>query len=296
MKKLTTYSLLLLAALLLVTGCHRRRNIPESTLREILREAFISEAIARHTKDPDLQPSDSLDIHGPILEKYGYSLDDFRYTIDQMASRKSNPMGRILASVATDIEASSKQAEQRYKIVQRIDSAAFAVATDTVLRIDTVLRGKLDGYEFLYSRVFKGDSTVSPGTYKLQFLYSTGSHARSYTKSVRYRRVRDEPENENTLWIPIAKDTTVYNGEFVVGGDVRRIDFRLRETYRAGQSNDTSYLRNIRLIYVPPVDSARRRLYQHLTGFYPTIDELYEQREIDSLKNAGLPLLPGAGR
>lgn len=281
---------------LALAACHRGpKAIPEKEMRSIIREALISQAILQvDHDDARLRPIDSLDLHTDILKKYGYTLEDFRFTVREMSMRKSNPLANILSDVATDIKASSLVAEARYKEQLKIDSTAQARTADTVFRSDTVLRGKFDGYKIVYTGSAAEDSTVAPGTYRLSFDYSTGGHARSYTKSVRTRRTSQSGSlSESTLWIPVAKDTTHYEGEIKVGNGVRQLDITLAETFRPDSPKDTCYLTAVRLVYFLPVQQARDLFLNRLTGFpSEKLEIYYEKRYLDSLAQRGGPVPP----
>lgn len=284
---------------MVLASCHRGpKAIPEGDMRSIMREALVSQAILQVDKSASggIQ-LDSLDLQTDILGKYGYTMEDFRFTIREMSMRKSNPLANILSGVASDIKLSRISAEGSYKEQLRSDSIAQARTADTVFRSDTVLRGKLDGYKFAYAGQTPGDSAVAPGTYKIEFDYSTGSHARSYTKSVRARRVTGAGKaTETTLWLPTAKDTAAYSGEISVGTDVKLLEIALSETVRTDLPKDTSYLTGIRLVHILPVRQARALFLERLTGLPNRLYPYYEKRYLDSLAKRGGPLPPRAGR
>lgn len=288
-------------ASLVLAACDRGpKAIPEKDMRSIMREALISQAILQvdNSGDPQLKPIDSLDLHTDILRKYGYTLEDFRFTVREMSMRKSNPLANILSGVATDIKAFSAIAEARYKEQLKIDSVAQRRTADTVFLSDTVLRGKFDGYKITYSGPVAKDSVVPPGTYRISFDYSTGGHARSYTKSVRARRTSQNGTlSESTLWLPVAKDTTRYEGEIKVGNGVRQLDITLSEILRPDIPKDTCYLTGVRLVRILPVRQARALFLSQLTGLPAyNLETYYEKRYLDSLAQRGGPLPPRTGR
>lgn len=291
MKKI--FHILLLATVL--AACRRGpKAIPEETMRSIMRETFISEAILQVDRSvADGKPIDSLDLQTAILDRYGYTIADFRFTIREMSMRKSNPLANMLSDVAADIKSSRLDAERRYREVLRIDSAAQVRTADTVFRSDTVRSGKWDGYRIVYTGPEPGDSAVAPGIYRIEFAYSTGSHARSYTKSVRSKRTdRAGKTIESALWLPVAKDTTDYAGEIGVGENVKSLEITLSETLRPDLPKDTCYLTDIRLIHVLPVRRARAAYLRQLTGFPEQLYPYYEKRCLDSLQNIGGPVPP----
>lgn len=292
------YLYIVLTALTLAACKRGPEAIPEREMRAIMRETLISQAILQvDNNDPRLKPLDSLDLQTDILKKYGRTLEDFRFTIREMSMRKSNPLANILSGVATDIKAYRVVAEARYKEQLRIDSLALTITSDTVFLSDTVLHGKIDGYKFTYLGPVAKDSVVPAGIYHIRFDYSTGSHARSYTKSVRIRQTnRSGTTSESTLWIPTAKDTTRYEGEIKVKKDLRQLDISLAETMRKELPADTCYLTGVRLVRVLPVVEARAMYLRQLTGFPAQLYPYYEKRYLDSLSQRSGPVPPRAGR
>ena len=283
---------------LILGSCHEGpKRIPEKEMRSIIREALISEAIVQEAKTIDGRTPDSLDLHTRILARYGYTMEDFRFTIREMSMRKSNPLPNILTGVALDIKASRVGAEDRYKQQLGIDSVALARTADTVFRSDTILRGALDGYRIVYTGHRPADSTVQAGTYKPRFAYSTGKHARSFTKSIRLSQTATSGKsNENTLWLPVAKDTTDYEGDILVRPNTKMLEIKFAEISRPGQSPDTCYLSGIELVYHLPIDKARALYMQQLTGLPTDLFDHYEKQYLDSLQKSGGPLPPLTGR
>ncbi len=282
-----------------LASCHRGpKAIPEEDMRSIMREALVSQAILQVDRPAaGGTPIDSLDVHTGILRKYGYTMEDFRFTIREMSMRKSNPLANILNGVASDIKLARIDAEGRYEEQLRIDSTAQARTADTVFRSDTVLRGRLDGYKVSYAGQVPEDSSVAPGIYRIEFDYSTGGHARSYTKSVRSRRMTQGGKTtETTLWLPTAKDTVAYSGEISVGPEVKLLEIALSETVRTDLPKDTCYLTGFRLVHVLPVRQARALFLERITGFPTQLYPYYERRCLDSLAKCGGPVPPGLRR
>lgn len=296
LKDITRYCLLIGTLLLLMACGEKPKAIPDNTMRSIMREMLVSQAILREEKTLTRQtPFDSLDVHSAVLHKYGYTLADFRYTIREMSMRKSNPLANILEGVAADIKQSSLVAEERYRQMLRIDSMARARTCDTVFRSDTILVGSLDGYRVVYTGVEPSDSLVPVGTYKIMFDYSTGSHARSYTKSLRSKKTpHDGRPSESTVWLQTARDTTHYESEIDIPAHTKQLEIWLQEIQRQGIPKDTCYLTGVRLIYYRPAQQARTILMRRFTGFPEQLEKYYDQRYFDTitLPRGTIPFAP----
>lgn len=294
-RRIAVLCLLAVATVLVACG-EKPKAIPDNTMRSIMRELLVSQAVLRVDKSLTAdKPLDSLDVHTAVLQKYGYTLEDFRYTVREMSMRKSNPLANILEGVAADIKRSSEVAEQRYRQMLRIDSMAQARTCDTVFRSDTTLTGSLHNYRIVYTGVNPSDSLVPAGTYKIMFDYSTGSHARAYTKSLRSKKTpREGKPIENTTWLQTSQDTTRYESEIDITSDTKQLDIWLQEIQRRDIPKDTCYLTGVRLVYYRPARQARDILLRRFTGFPDQLETYYEQRYTDttSLPRGTIPFAP----
>ena len=73
MKHVVKYILTLVVGIFVLVGCSDKRIISDSDLEKITEEMFLVNAYASaHSIN-----TDSLDIYTPILQKYGYTQEDF---------------------------------------------------------------------------------------------------------------------------------------------------------------------------------------------------------------------------
>ncbi len=116
-----------LGALLLV-GCSKKTIIPDSDLERITREMFLVNAYASAQK----MSTDSLDIYTPILERYGYTQDDFFNTLANFSKRKSARLGDIIEATIANLEGLAEGYTRRLKELAYIDSLAKAECSKEV--------------------------------------------------------------------------------------------------------------------------------------------------------------------
>ncbi len=336
------HTYLLLAALcgLLLTACGPR-TIPEDKMVAIIRKGFVDESVYRRLspEQRSQERTDSLAVYLSVLGEYGYTLEDFRYTLREMSLRKSNPLSTMLGVVAQDIQAVSALSRKRYDEKLRLDTLAMDYASDTIWRRDTVITGRWNGYTFTvhpadfrkareerfrrphesapgplaappadslaypFRHTFDTwmamralDSLMPAGTYVVQFDYSTGTHARSFTKSLAYEADYAGVQADNYhWWITPAKDTALFSQQLNARHSLRELAFTFKEAERqTGVLPDTLYLTRLRLIYIPPADQVREDYFEYLTGIKPLHKE-NEQRHF-SWPADSLPFYPRSQR
>ena len=82
---------MLLAAVAALSGCHRSKVIPEQELGAIFHDAMLVNAYVG-LKGVNI---DSLNIYEPIFERYGYTTDDVRHTLNDFSRRKNARLGDV---------------------------------------------------------------------------------------------------------------------------------------------------------------------------------------------------------
>lgn len=300
MRSLKTTLYTLLTAILV--GCSGPKMIPEPVLRDILRDAFISQAAATRSNYARQKrvSIDTMDMHTPILKRYGYTLDDMRYTVRQMSVRKSNPLPNILEIVSADIKSVSQVAQARYLVKLKIDTLARNFTVDTVYRKDTTISGRIDGLKWAI-RPPTGDTVLPVGTYQVRFEYSTGQSNSTSSKTLQYTRVVDSlRKDNNSMWLSRTKDTITFERNIaIIHPEVRRLEFAFKESKPTkGRIRDTVYLRNIQVVHTLPTALANKIYYIHKSGLIPIQDRietaLYQQRlrELAAIDSAELKLRP----
>lgn len=110
-------------------GCAKREIIPDSDLERITREMFLANAYANAQK----LNTDSLDIYTPILERYGYTSQDFFNTLANFSKRKSARLGDIIEKSIASLEGLSDGYARKIRDLKFVDSLAKAQCSRQVL-------------------------------------------------------------------------------------------------------------------------------------------------------------------
>ena len=297
MKLSGIYRLLCLLAVVavLLPSCRKARRIPEEVLQEIITESLITDAIIREEnrriRSGQKIFSDSLDYYKPIAEKYGYTMEDVRHTIEYMATRRSNPMKNVLDMAIQNIDKHKQRASVLYQGTLKFDSLAIQHYTDTVYHKDTTTRGTLKDYKIFISSPKKGE-------YTLTFYYQTVEDYKVRTKSVKYRLASPPadsvPPAIGTFWM----NRNPRGGNFRNMVQVHQpvydsLNFWFSEPVQAKdyKGADTSMIRDIMIIYAPTVQDARSDFMYEMTGFGKPLEEIYEKLyyPADSMPTPSLP-------
>ena len=105
----------------MVVGCKEEKEIPEDDLVNIFRDAFVANA---YLAKEGVQPNDSLIIYEPILEKYGYTVEDLRTTLQSLSQRKSARVSDLLTKASELLDEEAAIERHRLAILDTIDNIA----------------------------------------------------------------------------------------------------------------------------------------------------------------------------
>ncbi len=75
-------------SLFALTGCDDRKEIPTEDLKAIISDAYLTDSYLREFNGR--YDRDTLTFFAPILERYGYTMEDMKYTLYRMVTRKTN--------------------------------------------------------------------------------------------------------------------------------------------------------------------------------------------------------------
>ena len=229
--------LVALALLTLTASCSSRKMIDDKTLATIFKEAYITNAFlgVRYMN------LDSLQIYEPILDKYGYTPEDLRYTIGSFSRRKSAQLGRVLRDAEDQLTEVAKVYEHKVVVLDTIKNVAIRTFKRTVHR-DTLIEIKKRADT---SKLNLTIEPLQPGTYSIRYKYS-------YTKEEPKKKSNKKQAEEVTLRGAMHIET--YNGS-------RRSNYsynlRPEETIRRTISADTSAHRLV-FTFAKPSDARHK--------------------------------------
>ena len=160
MKRVFIFALTLLC----LTGCRGKKEIDDQTLALIFRDAYITNAYLG-VKYFNI---DSIEVYEPILNHYGYTPEDLRYTIGNFSRRKSAQLGRVLKDAEEQLTDMSAIYEREVVILDTIRNVAIRNLTRTVRKDSIITIKKL-------ADTTKLTLVVEPmyaGTYSIRYKYN----------------------------------------------------------------------------------------------------------------------------
>lgn len=293
MNPIRTISTLIITVLFAI-GCSRSPQfIEEEKLQFIITQALISDAILQ-TATAGKPAMDTVDIYTPILRREGYTIDDLRYTISQMAARKSSPLNNLFENIKTNIADIATKAEYRLRRMQQYDSCATSYTADTVYLRDTTITGKTGKYKIVIPQ-------PKEGNYTLTFQYCSHSSYDIGQRMVKSVITGDSTLNtiENSNWINRSFSPKQHQQVIKVprnGYDTLTVSFIDPTNTPKVSIKDTSYIQNIRLTYTSELDVARKQYLKSRTSLntdtiFTTHYELIPHNQPDSLHSVLGPVI-----
>lgn len=112
--------LLLIAACVFVSSCSKEeaRVIPRSKLTKIYAEMLVADQWIQTSSDKRTA-ADTMLVYEPILEEYGYTSADYRYTLNEYLNDPDR-FSRILRSVVDICDARIKELEEQQKLLDQL--------------------------------------------------------------------------------------------------------------------------------------------------------------------------------
>ena len=281
MKHIFRNILFAVAIALVAGGCSRSEVIPDRELEKITREMFLVNAYAQAQSIR----TDSLDIYSPILEKYGYTQDDFFNTLANFQKRKSARLSDVIESTIASLESMANGYEQKLRNLNYIDSLAKAMCTKEVMSVDKIrVRRLRDTAKLVLSLPIRdvGEYVISYNYHIDTLDKNTHLQSTQWTltaDSVRNHYLRTslthgERKNYKTILRP-KKGATQYFIQFA--------DYAKRE--------EKPYITidSLRITYIPPSEEALAHM-DSVLSFKPNI-VLADSVEVYGSLDAVIPML-----
>ena len=257
---------MLLAATAALGGCHRHKIIPEQELGKIFHDAMLVNAYIA-TKSVNI---DSLNIYEPIFEKYGYTTDDVRYTINNFSRRKNARLGDVAEFMIKQFELESQALKREVSKFDTINNVAERLFHSTLLR-DTavVIRGKADTAKLHYIVPIKGE-----GVYDFSFSCSIDEPDKVRGRRLTMYKMRRDSSKvllyQNQLYIDHRNNST--NRQKIEADRDSNfvafyIDFNDRKRVDERDRNKPAHLtiHELKVEFQPPTEECVRLLFNEQT-------------------------------
>lgn len=243
-----------------VAACSQYRIIPDDTLADIFHDAFVANAYVenRHLA------IDSLDLYSPIFEKYGYTVDDVRYTIGNFSKRKNARLGDVVEITIKKLEQEGLALEREAAVLDTIDNIARrtfrrTLHSDSLLRVERLQdTGKLH----------LSFNDIRPGEYKVEFDYRVDSLDDAINRKTVLELKRGDSTTYNRVQQTLYRNfrTEHVSRQIVADTSAHRLDIMLMEFSRPkppGRFNRFGItITDLKVTYTPETGSALDSLYE----------------------------------
>lgn len=231
---------LIVALLILATGCSRKQVIPDDTLAEIFRDAYLTNAYLgiKH------MPLDSIEIYEPMLKHYGYTPADFRYTIGNFSRRKSAQLGSVLRKAEEQLSALASEYEKKVTVLDTIRNVAIRSLSRTVAQDSLIEIKKLADTAKLKYVV----ENLMPGSYSVRYSYKYTKEEPRRNKKGKLLSPTDQLTLRGAVYVETNSGSTKNNYSY---------NLRERESIRRTIPTDTASSKIV-IVFAKPADARHK--------------------------------------
>lgn len=242
-------------------GCSSSpRMIDEPKLEKIIIESMMTSALI----DRENRKIDSMDAYASLLQQENVTLEDVKYTVEQMASRKSNPLKNMFERINADIDSMNARAAYRYNRKVMFDTAAGNFVRDTLIFKDTLIKGDPSKYTDQVAG-------LKPGEYVFEFFYKSNESYEIGVPMVKIYLARKFGRSDRSTWMNRSTTQQKFIQKIKIddqdGYDTIIFGFSPPSKKKGVKIVDTSYVKQFAVYYNPPISEARQRYFEHLTKF-----------------------------
>jgi hypothetical protein len=112
--------------------------IPDEKLGAIFREMYLTNA---YFNTVNRTPTDSMELYKTLLDKYGYTLEDLQYTVNNFSRRKSAKLADVIELAIDSLTTESRALEHRVAALDSIDARGSRLLKATLFQ-DSMIRVK----------------------------------------------------------------------------------------------------------------------------------------------------------
>ena len=257
----------LLGLVFLLTACGPR-EISDSKMEAIIHDIFITNAYISLYNQGKVDV-DSVDIYTPILESYGYDIEDFRYTLDRWALKKSSRLSELIDKATADIQRENQFYIARQRVSDRLDSLLVEIYRDTVYwRPDTVWYRGVKQKDSLKLRF-----PLEEGSYRLRYGYYVHNEMSYLPMRYTQKNAADRAVDNNTR----ALNRTEQGGTIDVTFDYRATASYLEvmlADYSDHVKDPAIRIDSLLITHHAPIEKSRRRfladnMRRYFGEYYP---------------------------
>lgn len=251
----------------LFASCRGYKQIPEETLADIFKDMYVLNAYMERN-NMNLR-FDSVDIYGPLIGKYGYTAEDFRQTITDATKRKSFRLTDIVEAAIAKLEAEQAAVTERVRVLDLIDSMAYAVSRREVFRDSLITIRSLADSAALTLRVPLEEGA---GKVDITYYYLIDSLDGNKNLTNRHALLTDDSLVRSSSTLRMLSGRRIKHNVVLSGGeDVTELAVKFGN-YPEKPKRMHLTIDSLVVVYQPPLEEARRVL-SHEYGYRLMIDD-----------------------
>ncbi len=246
-----------------MVACARHKIIPDDTLALIFHDAFLTNA---YIENENVE-TDTLNFYEPIFEKYGYTIEDVRFTIGNFSKRKSARLGDVVEIAIDLLEEEGKFYEKEVAVLDTIDHTAQRLFT-RVIYSDSLIR--INKLKDSTKRIIRIEN-IRPGEYKIQFDYKIDSldNLSQHKTVMWFERSDSSRVGRQQYVLRKSKDEEEFMRTLVADNDAERLVVDLLQPPKEDDKSKDKKKRqradltvsDFQIIHVPTVEEAVDSLY-----------------------------------
>ena len=263
MKKTLT-TLVVMMGLWLMWSCNSHKIIPDRELAQIFHDAMLVNAYINN--DVGQSAIDSVNFYEPIFAKYGYTVEDFHYTMDKFSRRKSSRLSDVAEVMLLLLDRESQELASQVEKLDTIENVARRRYRETLLeRKNIVVKESADTAKLNFEL-----SGIRPGKYAITGYYTLPkpdklSNRRAYINA--FRKDSTRRQMINSVMFP--RDSSNFNYQFdVESPEMERLTITfnhfVEEKERPKKPNLT--IHSLKIEYTPTLEVCVERLFNEQSG------------------------------
>lgn len=259
MKRLFLY---MIGVLMLLSACSSPKEIPDEKMADIIHDLLILNSY--NSLYQRNYGTDTVDIYQPVLDRYGYDAEDFRYSLKKLALRKSSRLSEII-----DMATLSIQKENEFFIAlkqekSRLDSLISDRYKDTVYRQDTALIRvtSLNNKDRLKLRV-----PAREGEYAVHYNYLIDSADQNSYYMMRLNMINDPEEFAFRDSRTLTKGVREHISLSATADKKNKALEVVLSDYFANAKTPSITVDSVYIIYYEPIETSRKRIIREMLNF-----------------------------
>lgn len=256
----------ILMSLSLLAGCRDRQMIPDDDLKAIISDVYLADCYLREMRSE--YDRDTITVLAPVLERYGYTMDQMKHTLYVMSQRKTSSLPRIVDMAVEDYAARLKRYRAGYDISLRWDTLSNRLAT-LELMLDS-LKAR-DTADFAKARFDLPIYRTGIYTITMSYLIDSADRNRNYLiKYTLLDTLGRSAKNNGSIWLGRMGRKSLSTTDIKIDADRYNrmtVDFLSVASGRL-INRPIVDIDTMTVTYRPPIDKARKMNYQRYFGLF----------------------------